>query len=555
MAYQPAAARVHKDTGDHVGRALAYCSRVCHNRVAMFRISGDALEWALKHMETQGDTDIFPRPFEFEAIRHGWDDVKTYLMSEELDIWNRGSHRYCMSPKGRYAYRVADQLDPLDALLYAGVTYEIGQQLEEYRLPAGDGIVTSNRFRPTTDGVLFDPAFNWSLFMHRCKELADDRRVTHVVIADIADFFPRIYHHRIANALDAATKGSPQKRIIMKILSQWSGGNSYGIPVGSAVSRILAEVTIDDVDQHLKGEGTVFCRFADDYRLFCGSYRDAYEKLELLANVLHRDHGLSLQQRKTVIVSVDKFKDRYLASPSVEELNSLVAQFHDLLEKLGITDPYQAIDYDSLDPKQQEAVDELNLKQLLEEQLSAEEIDIGFMKFILRRLGQVDDADVVDDLLDKAEHCYPVLSQIVQYFGALRSLNRAARTKIAAKMINLIRDSTVGHLPYHRCWLLSLFSESADWNQKDQFVELYNTLGDSLSRRKLILALGRSQQDYWFRARKTAVMDLEPWLRRAFLAAASCLPTDERRFWYNSLRTRLDPLEKAVVEWAKANPF
>ncbi len=521
----------------------------------MFRISGDALEWALRHMETQGDTDIFPHPFEFEAIRHGWDDVKTYLMREDLDMWDRGSHRYCMSPKGRYAYRVANQLDPLDSLLFTGVTYEIGQQLEEYRLPTGDGIVTSHRFSPTAEGILFDPAFKWPGFMHRCTELANEGRVSHVVIADIADFFPRIYHHRIYNQIDVATRGSPQKRIIMKILSQWSGRNSYGLPVGSAASRILAEVTIDDVDKNLKAEGTVFCRFSDDYRLFCGSYREAYEKLELLANLLYRDHGLTLQQGKTFIVPVNKFKERFLASPAVEELNSLFAQFHVLLDKLGHADAYEAIDYESLEPKLKEAVDELNLEELLEEQLRAGEIDIGVMKFVLQRLGQLDDAGVVDHLLDKAEHCYPVLSQIVQYIGALRSLNTAAKSRIAAKIIDLLRDSTVGNLPYHRCWLLSIFSGSADWGQERRFVELYNMLTDALSRRKLILALGRSQQDYWFRARKTEVMDLEPWHRRAFLAAGSCLPTDERHVWYNSLRTRLDPLEEAVVEWAKANPF
>lgn len=38
-----------------------------------------ALDWALRHAETWGDTDIFPELFEFAAIRHAWNELKVVI--------------------------------------------------------------------------------------------------------------------------------------------------------------------------------------------------------------------------------------------------------------------------------------------------------------------------------------------------------------------------------------------------------------------------------------------------------------------------------------------
>ena len=115
--------------------------------------------------------------------------------------------------------------------------------------------------------------------------------------------------------------------------------------------------------------------------------------------------------------------------------------------------------------------------------------------------------------------------------------------------------SSVSHLAYHRAWLLSVFASDSSWNNNDDFASLYAEVGDQLARRKLILALGRSHQDFWFRARKNDVFDMDSWQRRAFLVAASCLPPDERKHWYRALETKLDVLDNAVVKWARNAPF
>ena len=129
------------------------------------------------------------------------------------------------------------------------------------------------------------------------------------------------------------------------------------------------------------------------------------------------------------------------------------------------------------------------------------------------------------------------------------------RELLGKKILNLLDNSIVSHLEFHRLWMFSLFAADPGWGNADQLVSLFGSNSDVCSQRKLTLALGQSGQDYWFRARKRSVFELGPWLRRAFLAGGSCLPSDERHHWYQGLESRLDPLEHAVTRWANANPY
>jgi hypothetical protein len=53
--------------------------------VPELRLHGAHLDFALKHIEKFGDTDIFPVPFEFEVIRRQWDQlIKPDLLSRDL---------------------------------------------------------------------------------------------------------------------------------------------------------------------------------------------------------------------------------------------------------------------------------------------------------------------------------------------------------------------------------------------------------------------------------------------------------------------------------------
>ena len=337
----------------------------------------------------------------------------------------------------------------------------------------------------------------------------------------------------------------------MKLISQWSNGPSYGIPVGPSPSRLISDFVLDDIDRLLSSKGFTFCRYSDDYRLFSHSEREAYDQLAALADSLYQSHGLTLQPGKTAIVTRDSFSSRYLSSPESEELNKLHEQFENFIALLGIAEPYQDIEYDELEEPQKRMIDELNLEDILREQIDSDDVDLGVVRFALRRLAQLNDPDIALELVQNASRLYVALASIVQYLVSLRDMRGENPESIGDELLALFNESTVGHLPYHRSWLLMPFATSSHWGQQDRLVQIYDAARDSFTRRKATLALGRSAQHFWFRAGRGNALSLDPWERRAFLAGASCLPKDELNHWLRDIRPRLDILEQAVCDWSR----
>jgi hypothetical protein len=377
-----------------------------------------------------------------------------------------------------------------------------------------------------------------------------------VAVADIADFYPRIYLHRLENSLQSATSHASHVSTISRLLSGWNGTESFGIPVGSAASRLLAEITISDVDDALFANGTRFVRFNDDYRIFARSYADAYRAIAFLADVLFSNHGLTLQPQKTTVVPAADFDRRFLGTLEEKELDSLQERFSQLLEALGLEDSYDDINYEDLEPEQQELIDSMNLAEVFREEIgAAHEPEAALLRFILRRMGQLDDSALIDDVLGNVESLLPVFADVIRYLASLRSLAPHERLEIGARVLDLVDNSIISDSAYHRMWALDLFTHSTAWGNENRFFTLLASARDAFSRRKLILAMGRSAQRHWFQSRWRALFDEPAWPRRALLAAASCMSPDARRHWYQSVEPRLDPLEKAVMRWARQTPW
>ena len=515
----------------------------------MLKISPASLDWALQHALSKGDTDIFPRAFEFRAIHSNWDKVRDFLAEQDVLSWTSRPLRQCLSPKRRYGFRIATQLDPLDFLIFSALVFEIGEEIEARRLD--DQTVVSYRFSPQEHGSLFDPAVGYSAFQVRSRELASEYQ--HVVVTDIADFFPRLYLHRVEGALSNATKKNNHVRSLSQLFSQWNQTQSYGIPIGPSPSRLIAELSLDDVDKLLRSEGIAFVRYMDDYRLFANSQVQGYQHLATLANALFKNHGLTLQQEKTSVISTEDFLQNYNSTGESEELESLTAKFGEFLEGLGIDDPYGIIEYEDLEPNSQALIDSLNLEDLLDRQLKCAEIDQQMVRFVLGRLGQMDNPAGVEPILSDIEKVFTVFPQVIQYFTRLRSLDREQLSSLDERVLSLMNNSYLSQLDYHKCWLLSLFSERTAQGNSERLVSLYSDVQDNFSKRKLTLALGKAGQDYWFRIRKDDIFEYGGWQKRAFLVGASCLPASERKHWYSFLEPRFDILEKSVASWAHSN--
>jgi hypothetical protein len=539
------------DYSNRMGDSLA--SAMIHKPATPVHISSEALDWALLHIRRFGDTIFLPRAFEYEAIQHDWIRVRAWLEERDMREWAPRPYRRFLAAKTPGSFRYITQLDPIEHLAFAGLMYDVGRELESFRATTTQRLVFSWRFSPQPDGTMYDPATGWVDFNERCLELAELDDVSHVVVADIADFFPHLYLHPLERTLSRCVSTQQEAYCILRILKGWNALVSYGVPIGPPSGRILADATLSDLDEALVGNGARYCRYSDDCRIFCSSEAEARQRLEFLARHLFELYGLTLQSTKTSILPAIDYVMRFSLSPERLAAESLEGKFEELLEKAGVEIEYgESIDYDDLPTEIQEEIDSLNLAEVVREQISRDKCDPILISLLLQRLGQLDQDEVVEDLLEYLRHLEPVIDSIVRYLSALHIVSEERRQGIGKRILDAVRSE--GTSAYQAVCLLSVFAGGTEFNSADEFERLYDAVEDD-AKRELMLALGRTGKARWFFARRRDCSALGPWLRRAFLAGASCMKEDARVAFFKTEERSDDILERAVLAWVKVHPF
>jgi hypothetical protein len=526
--------------------------------MAVTTLSPKTIEWALEHFQRFNDTDIFHKPFEFAAIYFGKDQFIKKFSSFDILQWKTRPFRRCLVPKQRYGFRLATQLDPVDTIFYFCLMMEAGENIEKARLSIDKKISFSYRFAPDNkDYLVFDKTIGYPEFQKYSGELA--KKYSFVVLTDIADFYTRIYHHRLENALNSSLKSLPNHaKAIQGLMRNWNQSVSYGIPVGNIPSRLIADLVIDDVDRLLLSEGIVFTRFVDDYRIFCNSRQEAYKNLSKLANALYdTQHGLTLQAQKTKILPSDEFIKDVLETAEKKEIESLASRFREILSDLGLDNPYESFDINDLKPEEKERLKGLNLESLLEVQIPKEDFDIPMTKFLINRLGQLGRAAVVDKLLKNIDNLHPVLAEIIRYITEIgEGLSGGERERVGSLLLDKLQDSVLSNIEFNKMQIMSLFAGSSGWGNSDRLAKYYGMETGAFFRRAVILAIGKAGQDWWLRTKKFDIDQMSPWDKRAFLYATSCFPKDEKEHWFRTIsKSRTDSLETYIIDWANKYPI
>ena len=133
-------------------------------------LSPKTIEWTLEHFSRHNDTDIFHKPFEYEAMYHSRDVLVKRLSAQDLSQWNTRAFRRCLVPKQRYGFRLATQLDPLDMVFYFGLFLEAGERIKQARLPVDRRVAFSYRFQPEDANYLtFDRTVGFLQFRRYCR--------------------------------------------------------------------------------------------------------------------------------------------------------------------------------------------------------------------------------------------------------------------------------------------------------------------------------------------------------------------------------------------------
>lgn len=520
-------------------------------------VSDGSLKVAIQNIAQYGDTDVFPYPLENHWFHDEPDCVLSLLRSldKEFDPWLAKypvTFAKILSGVGYAGFRAATQIDPIWNAYLLALTIEIGHDLEAARVDIARGVVFSYRLhREQDDSGLFDRTLGWAQFHQRALDLAKSSDV--VTTTDISDFYPRIYHHRLKNALDKASRNSEVIRRIMELLKRLSGGTSYGLPVGGNAARICADLLLNRVDRLLLSQRVKFCRFVDDYIIFADSRQEAHSNLVFLAESLLDNEGLALSKAKTRFLTQAEFlRFSPFAEPTTAE-SADEAESRAFLRLRLRFDPYSPTaeqDYSELAAD----IDKFDIRTMLARELGKSRIDEVLIRQLIKALRYMPPErrdKAIASLIDSLDILYPVFSTVaIVLKGILGDLADTARDDLFATLRRLIQtNSHITLVPTNLAYAVRLLSRDRSDEADAILIDLYNRpRSNMLIKREIILAMAARGADYWLSDLLKRFTTLTHWEQRALVVASYTLG-DEGSHWRNATIKELPDVDQQFARW------
>jgi len=518
----------------------------------------EVFQLAIENVISLGDTDIFPFPIENHAF-HDLRDETVALLQEidgSFDTFLAASpptHLNALSPVSYTGFRWSTQMDPIWNLYVLAMVIALGEDIEKARLPVDDQIVFSYRFGPDGEtGQIFRADVGWREFQKRSLELCDS--FPFVLICDISEFYSRIYHHRLENALPQATRQDLPSRL-MTFLQNFSNNNSYGLPVGGPAARLLAELVLNRTDRLFVTNGVTFCRFADDYHVFARDVGDAYAKLILVSEKLLSNEGLSLQKAKTRIITAAEFRagSDVAQAPADDETDLLRKEARSFITFSLRFDPYSPNAVEEYERLKHE-VSQFDIVGLLGRELKKTRVHTALTKKLLAAIKYLSESaqnEIVLSLLDNLDALAPLLPNVMTVIRSLFPELRAdTQTTIISNIQGLVRTaSPLAQVDLNLAYMLRVLGCSPSPETEELFVSTYNKNANPLVRRDIILLMAKIRGSYWISDIKQRFALLSAWEKRAFIVASYCLG-DEGKHWRMHEARTFTPFECLVRDWA-----
>ena len=346
------------------------------------------------------DVDVFRKPFEIQFLKDDncFNDIKqivenrikkaceiidkdpekSFIALKELKLQPLRS--ILVPKKTLFDFRKCGYIEILDEIIYLTLCLMLSNKTEKERIPKRSKLIYSYRLKPDLikqkkPTYLFDSEFNYTTFRNEVSQRAKDETVKVVVACDISNFYDRLNLHRLENTL-LAVKDIETSAVILlnELLLYWSNRDSYGIPVGSNGSRILAEASLINIDKYLKNKNISFIRFVDDFKLFAKNASQAHTWLSILVERLNQE-GLFLNTSKTSISEASK-----VIRTQFEKPNEIKNQDDSEMEKNNL--PLIIRGYSGLIPTKFRKISEREKANLISEDIARikkESIDIDLI--------------------------------------------------------------------------------------------------------------------------------------------------------------------------------
>lgn len=245
---------------------------------------------------------------------------KTLLSSREFSIQHPWNYHDVV-------FELQQQWDKVLDILYSP-----DQRIYSYSLPIPLTKSNSRHLSSLRAGRMI---YEW-IKMAENDLVLDSTRFSLIAKTDISNFYSSIYTHSIAWALEGREEAFKDKDfalsgcIIDRLIQYANDARTNGIPVGSALSDLIAELVLCEIDtrvsRKLVGIDFLAVRFKDDYRVLCQTETDAQKVLSTLASELGAIN-LVLNERKTSITSLPhglyRAHDRRYFPHSLRESSSI----------------------------------------------------------------------------------------------------------------------------------------------------------------------------------------------------------------------------------------
>ena len=350
-----------------------------------------------------------------------------------------------------------------------------------------------------TTSALFEKAIGWPQFQAAAKQRADAQ--AYVLRCDISDFYPRIYHHRLENALRRATDKADVVNRIRDLVSAIAAGPSYGLPVGGPAARLLSELLLNSVDRLIVAEGISFIRFVDDYLIFADSRERAHSALIRLNELLLTNEGLSLQKSKTRILTSAEFlaTSDFSESPDGESPDDAQARtFRRLRIHYDPYSPSAAEDYEAL----AEELSKFDIVGMLGRELAKSRIDEGLTRRLvaaIKLLPAPAQNDAMRSMLDSLDLLYPIFPSVMQLCRSLLpNLNPEVQIALYAALRQMIAsDSYITQVPAKLAFAIRVLAADKAEETELLFAALYRKTSSMMIRRDLIVLMAHRRADYW----------------------------------------------------------
>jgi hypothetical protein len=123
------------------------------------------------------------------------------------------------------------------------------------------------------------------------------------------------------------------------------------------------------------------------------------------------------------------------------------------------------------------------------------------------------------------------------------------KSVMGEKILQSLQLPVIQKSPYLQIVLLNVLATLPELNQVDSVTSRYADVEPPV-RREILRVAGAGGREEWLRDRKTEYRGIDPWARRAFVLASRALPAKEARFWIQSVRDVMTPMEKEVARHA-----